>query len=104
MPRLAMTFALLLLASPALALDEIEAREAYVACFVEQSDKLMPDWCDNPDKLAEFAHQSCYSETVAMNRAVGDRAEQVRSSANLDGKLKMLGRLQKFNAAGNCER
>ena len=103
--RRALTLIALLLAPPAQAVTEQEAYEAYLACFAQASERLMPNWCHDVDKLAEFSHQSCLQETVAVSQTARVRSPQrARLNVEMDAKLQLYDAVRNYRAQGSCTR
>ena len=96
---------LLLLAAPAQALDEKEAYDNYLACYMQAVDELLPHWCHNVDMLDRSARDSCLMEATRVSATARVRKpEKAVQNAQIDGKLAMLDRLRAYNKAGQCQR
>lgn len=96
---------IVLLPWPALAVDEFEAHDAYVKCFAVHAKKLLPNWCQDADQLANFAHQACLKEAAILSHVARIRKPaQAVKNAQLDAKLVMFDMLRKYNANPGCSR
>jgi hypothetical protein len=95
---------LCLLTAPALALDEQEAYDKYIACYATAADRLMPQWCHDLDKLDLYARDACLMEATMVSLTARMRSPQKAvQNAEVDGKLAMLGRLRAYSKAGSCK-